>query len=476
MFMRMVYDEKLAQAAYLIGCQQSGEAIIIDPQRDVDRYLKLADENDLRIIAVAETHIHADFVSGSRELAEHNGAHVYVSDEGDIDWKYQWLDQRSGGGSYTHTLLKDGDSIHIGNIELKAIHTPGHTPEHLAYLITDHGSGATEPIALASGDFVFVGDLGRPDLLESAAGQAGNMEPSARRLYASTKKLGVIPEFVQVWPAHGAGSACGKALGAIPTSTIGYELRFNPALLAANNEQGFVDFILEGQPEPPLYFANMKRDNKLGPPVLGDLPKPAQMKASDFRTIDTKSVAVVDTRPFEAFRSQHIPGSLSFPLMNSFSTHIGSMVRDIDDIYLIVTPGHLEEVVRDLIRIGLDRIRGWVDASEIESYPDSVQHMVGLTEVDATEASAMIDQGVVQVLDVRRKTEFDLGHLPGAINIAHTRLASRLDEIPAGKRLLVNCHSGVRSAVSCSYLQRLGYQVVNLKGGHLAWRQLISRT
>ncbi|MBO6513522.1 MAG: MBL fold metallo-hydrolase, partial [Phycisphaerales bacterium] len=196
MFMRMVYDEKLAQAAYLIGCQQSGEAIIIDPQRDIDRYLKIAQDNDLRIIAVAETHIHADFVSGARELAEHNGAHVYVSDEGDQDWKYQWLDQHSGGGCYAHTLLKDGDSISIGNIELRALHTPGHTPEHLAYLITDHGSGATEPMALASGDFVFVGDLGRPDLLESAAGHVGNMEPSARRLYESTKKLAEIPEFV----------------------------------------------------------------------------------------------------------------------------------------------------------------------------------------------------------------------------------------------------------------------------------------
>lgn len=475
MFMRMVYDEKLAQGAYLIGCQQSGEAIVIDPQRDIDRYVKLAQENELRVIAVAETHIHADFLSGSRELAEFYNAHVYVSDEGDKDWKYQWLDQRPGGGSYQHTLLKDGDSIHIGNIELKAIHTPGHTPEHLVYLITDHGSGANEPIAMASGDFVFVGDLGRPDLLESAAGQIGNMEPSARRLYETTKLLAGIPDYVQVWPAHGSGSACGKALGAVPTSTMGYERRFNPALLAASSEQGFVDFILEGQPEPPLYFANMKRDNKIGPAVLGELPRPHQMKATDLRTLDTKSVAVLDTRPFGAFRDEHIPGSLSFPLMNSFSTHVGSMVRDTDEIYLIVTPDHLDEVIRDLIRIGLDRIRGWVDASDIEHYPDSVQRMIGVAEVDASEASDMINNGEVQVLDVRRKTEFDLGHLPGAINIAHTRLASRLDEIPQHTRLLINCHSGVRSAISASYLQRQGFQVVNLQGGHLAWQMMTSQ-
>ena len=473
MFMRMVYDEKLAQAAYLIGCQRSGEAVVIDPERDVDRYIALAQENDLRIVATAETHIHADFVSGSRELAEQIGAHVYVSDEGDVDWKYGWLDQKVGGGSYPHTLLKDGDSFRIGNIELSVIHTPGHTPEHLVYMITDHGSGASEPIAMASGDFVFVGDLGRPDLLESAAGVAGMMEPSARTLYSTVQKLKDIPDFVQVWPAHGAGSACGKALGAVPTSTIGYERRFNPAINAATSEQGFVDFILEGQPEPPLYFANMKRDNKIGPPVLGGLPKPLKMSPGDLRTLDTKQIALLDTRPWDAFRTGHVSGAMSFPLSNSFSTNAGSMVRDTDDIYLIIAPEHLEETIRELIRIGLDRIRGWVDASEIEGYPDAVQGFVELAQVDAQDASDMIDNGEVHVLDVRRKTEFELGHLPGAINIVHTRLASRLDEIPKNERLLVNCHSGIRSAVSSAYLQRMGYQVVNLKGGHLAWRQLL---
>tara|TARA_R110002096_G_scaffold173781_9_gene348888 strand:+ start:65498 stop:66928 length:1431 start_codon:yes stop_codon:yes gene_type:complete len=474
MFMRMVYDEKLAAAAYLIGCQRSGEAIVIDPERDVDRYIELAQRNGLKLVAAAETHIHADFISGSRELAERNGAHVYVSDEGGADWKYQWLDQKAGGGSYEHTLLKDGDTFHIGNIEFKAVHTPGHTPEHIVFLITDHGSGATEPIAMASGDFVFVGDLGRPDLLESAAGQSGMMEPSARTLYSTVQKLNDIPDYVQVWPAHGAGSACGKALGAVPMSTIGYEQRFNPALQAATSEQAFVDFILEGQPEPPMYFANMKRDNKVGPRVLGGLPKPIKMSAADLRTLDTQHVALIDTRPWDAFRAGHVPGAMNFTLIKSFSTNVGSMVQDTDDIYLIIAPEHLEGAIRELIRIGLDRIRGWVDASEIENYPDSVRDLVTLPEVDASQASAMIDAGEVHVLDVRRVTEYENGHLPGAMNIAHTRLASRLDEVSRDTRWLVNCHSGVRSAVSASYLQRLGYQVVNLKGGHLAWQQFQS--
>ena len=301
MFMRMIYDEGLAQAAYLIGCQRSGEAIVIDPERDVDRYVDLARENELRIVAVGETHIHADFLSGSRELAERVGCAVYVSDEGDADWKYQWLDQKVGGGSYEHRLLKDCDSFAIGQIQFRVIHTPGHTPEHIMFLVTDRGGGADEPIAIASGDFVFVGDLGRPDLLETAAGQVGARIPSARQLFRTVRKLDEIPDFVQVWPAHGAGSACGKALGAVPMSTVGYERRFNPAIRAADDEQGFVDFILSGQPEPPMYFATMKRVNRDGPEVLGKLPSPKQMSVTELQQLDTTGVALIDTRPWEAF-------------------------------------------------------------------------------------------------------------------------------------------------------------------------------
>jgi len=471
MFMRMLYDEKLAQAAYLIGCQKTGEAVVIDPERDVDRYIELAHANGLRIVATAETHIHADFLSGSRELAERVGAKVYVSDEGDADWKYQWLDKKLDGGSYDHQLLRDGDTFMVGNIEFKAVHTPGHTPEHIVFLITDRGAGATEPMGMASGDFVFVGDLGRPDLLESAAGIAGAMEPSAHRLFHTVAKLNDIPDFVQVWPAHGAGSACGKALGAVPASTIGYEKRFNPAILAASTKDGFVDFILSGQPEPPMYFANMKRDNKVGPRVLGELEMPHELTLEELRQLDTKSVALIDTRPWEAFRMSHVPGALSFPLDKMFNTNAGSMVSDTQDIYLIVEPARLEEAVRDLIRVGLDRIKGWFDDSKLESYEDAKHPFAEVPELEPKDAAKILGDDLVQVLDVRRSTEFAQGHLPGAINIAHTRLASHLDEIPHDKRLVVNCLAGGRSACAAAYLQNKGYQVVNLKGGMLAWEQ-----
>ncbi|MFG0328145.1 MAG: rhodanese-like domain-containing protein [Phycisphaerales bacterium JB037] len=467
MFMRMVYDERLAQAAYLIGCQRTGEAIVIDPERDVDRYIDLARENGLRIVATAETHIHADFLSGARELAERVGAKVYLSDEGDADWKYQWLDKKVGGGVYDHQLLHDGDAFTIGNIRFEVIHTPGHTPEHIVFLVTDLGAGATEPIGVATGDFVFVGDLGRPDLLESAAGVAGMMEPSARRLYKTVRTLDDIPDFVQVWPAHGAGSACGKALGAVPMSTIGYEKRFNPAIRAAASEQGFVDFILAGQPEPPMYFANMKRDNKLGPRVLGKLPTPEQLDAAALRRVDTARVAAIDTRAWDDFRAGHLPGSLSIPMGKSFNTDAGSLVRDDEDIVLIVPPERLEEAIRDLIRIGLDRIIGW-------AAPEAIARIDGLAkldEVSVEEAIGLVESHAVGVLDVRRATEFAEGHLPGAVNIAHTRLAGRLDEVPSDDRLLINCRSGYRSARAASYLQRLGRKVVNLRGGMLAWEK-----
>lgn len=468
MFMRMVYDEKLAQAAYLIGCQRTGEAIVIDPQRDVDRYINLASEHDLQIIATAETHIHADFVSGSRELAEQIDAKVYVSDEGGADWKYQWLNKKSDGGSYNHQLLTDGDTFSIGNIDFKVLHTPGHTPEHIAFVITDTGGGATEPIGIATGDFVFVGDLGRPDLLETAAGKQGEMEPSAKQLYRTLDRLKQLPDFIQVWPAHGAGSACGKALGAVPTSTIGYERRFNTAINAATSEQAFVDFILSGQPEPPLYFATMKRVNKEGPAILNGLPIPPRINAEELQSTDASTTAIIDTRDWDEFRKGHIAGSISIPLINALSTYAGSFLKESEPIILIINPSHVEETVRDLIRIGLDNIVGWFDPADLASYAAPLATTEQYTVEQA--ANAIESDTNLQVLDVRRAVEFEAGHLPGAINSAHTRIAANLDSIPKDKRLLVQCLSGCRSARTASFLQRKGYDVINLQGGFTAWQ------
>ncbi len=470
MLLRMIYDDSLAQAAYLIGCQKTGEAIIIDPERDVDRYIDAAKRAGLRVVACAETHIHADFVSGCRELAE-KGVKVYVSGEGGSEWQSEWVKKGPGNKPYDHRVLRNGDTFTVGGIEFKTIHTPGHTPEHICFMVTDKGGGATEPMGIATGDFVFVGDLGRPDLLETAAGKVGSSDPGARALFKSVQSFGALPDYLQVWPAHGAGSACGKALGAVPQSTVGYEKRNNPAIRAAASESGFVNYILAGQPEPPMYFARMKRVNREGPRVLGTLPRPKVLPASELKGLDTRRVALVDTRPWAAFKAGHVPGALFAPLDSMFSGVVGSYIADDEPVYLVVEPARIDEVVRLLVRIGIDDVRGVIDPSTLEGFEKAGGTLIPAPEIAVGEAHARIEGEGAFVLDVRRRDEHAEGHVAGALNIAHTRLPERIAEIPRDRRIIVHCRSGARSARACAYLRRAGYDVTNLAGGFLAWEQ-----
>lgn len=463
MFLRMVYDEKLAQAAYLIGCQRSGEAIVIDPERDVDRYIKLAEENELQITAVAETHIHADFLSGARELAERVGAKVYVSGEPHADCQSEWLNSSFGCGPYNHQRVRDGDTFSIGNVRFQVLHTPGHTPEHISLLVTDSSSGATEPIGIVTGDFLLVGDIGRPELREAQA------ELAARQLHLSVRRLSGLGDFMQVWPGHGAGSASGKVQQAVLTSTIGHEQRYNPALRAAESSWAFVNFVLSSQPDHPLYFSRMMRDNQRGPALLGDLPAPSKLDPQQLSRLDGTCVAIVDTRSWDAFRFGHLPGSLSLPLTQSFTTDAGSLLRENERIYLVVEPQRLEEAIRDLVRIGLDQIVGWYPATGLPGYAASGGRLEISPEFTAAEARELLKAKQARVLDVRPATECAARHWPGAIRIAHTRLASRIDEVPKDGRLIVSCRNGSRSAQVCAFLRRSGYDAVNLKGGMQAW-------
>jgi hydroxyacylglutathione hydrolase len=467
MFFRLVYDEMLAQAAYLIGCQKTGEAIVVDPERDIDRYLKLAAAEKLRIVAVAETHIHADFLSGAREFAERTGAKVYVSGEGGPDWQSGWLNSKQGGGSYNHQVLRDGDTFRVGNIEFRAIHTPGHTPEHMCYLVTDRGGGATEPMGILSGDCVFVGDVGRPDLLETAAGLQGMTADSARALHTSIQKFRELPEYLQVWPAHGAGSACGKALGAVPQSTVGYEKRQNPALLAASDLKRFVDYVLEGQPEPPLYFARMKRQNRDGPPILGEWRIPAEARAADLA-----NAMVLDTRPWLQYRTGHLPGALHTPLNSNFVPVAGSYVTDENAaLCLVVEAERLDLALRSLVRIGLDRVKSFVPPKELAAYAAAGGRLETAPEIDVASLKQCLDGRDGFILDVRRMPEYQAGHIRGAANIAHTRLAARLSEIPKDRPILVHCQGGGRSAFATALLRRHGFDATNVAGGFGAWEK-----
>ena len=460
MFFRRVSDDLLAQYGYLIGCQRTDEAIVIDPERDIDRYVELARSEGLEIVAVAETHIHADFLSGAREFAEQYGTKLFLSDEGGPDWGSEWARK----GSYDVRFLHDGDRFRIGNVELRALHTPGHTPEHLSYFVTDLGSGSNEPMGIASGDFVFVGDVGRPDLLETAAGVIGAQDPSARTLYASVLRFLQLPDHLQVWPGHGAGSACGKALGAVPQSTVGYERRHSPAL-AHRSEEEFVDFILEGQPEPPLYFARMKELNREGPPVLGPLPTPQRIDTHTLGTVATsKSGFIVDTRGDRAaFFGRHIPGSLHAPLGKDLPMTVGSYADPDMDIYLIVDPRELEPATRSLVRIGYDRVVGWAPPAVLEAY--ELAHVLrSIDRLDLPDFDVSSAPSDATILDVRAASEFEEAHLPNAVNIAHTRLGERLSEVPTGHPVFVYCRTGNRASAAASLLAREGRDVTLLDG------------
>jgi len=458
MLLRQIFDSRLAQYAYLIGCPKTGEAIIIDPERDIDRYIEAVQAEGLRLTAVAETHIHADFLSGARELAERLGVKVYVSAEGGPDWQVEWAK------SYPNaTLLRDGDSFRVGNIELKAVHTPGHTPEHISYLVVDHGGGASDPMGFVTGDFVFVGDLGRPDLLEQAAGIQGVQEDSARALYRSIPSFLELEDHLQVWPGHGAGSACGKALGAVPVTTVGYERRYNAALDAARaGEDAFVDAILADQPEPPLYFARMKAQNRAGPPLLGDLPRPHRVALQEIGAmVDDPRVAIVDTRtPRSAFMARHLPGSLHAPLDRAFNTVVGSMVEDeTRPILLVVESDRVEDAVRDLVRIGYDTFAGFVDEELLEDWFSEGGTSSTIQEIDTAHMAELYAEPKQLVVDVRSGAEYRAGHVPGAIHVPYTRLPRLEDRIPRDRTLLVHCGSGKRSAAAAAYLAGRGYDV-----------------
>lgn len=466
MYFQQIFDPKLAQYAYMIGCQKTGEAIVIDPMRDVQQYYDIAEKEKLQITAAADTHIHADFISGLREFAE-RGVEVYASDEGDDDWKYEWL----LNSDYNYVLMKDGYTFMIGNIEIKAIHTPGHTPEHLIFAITDKGGGADKPMGVTTGDFVFVGDVGRPDLLESAAGMKDVMKPSARTLYKSLKIFKEMPEYMQVWPGHGAGSACGKALGAVPKSTVGYEMNFNASLKEASSEDNFVNFILEGQPEPPLYFKQMKRDNKMGPPVLGGLPIPGETDVSKLSGFeDNKEVALIDTRGREAFMQGHLKGAVFSPLDKQFNTITGSYVTEEQPIYLIIDKENLEEAVRDLINVGLDKIKGYIPVEKYEKWLRENDAAVSIPHMFVEQDSDRLFEDDAYILDVRKASEFSEGHLPGAKNIPHTRLLERIGEVQSnGKTVYVHCSGGGRSAVASALVQRYGHDVAYIDGNFDEW-------
>ncbi|WP_312697571.1 MBL fold metallo-hydrolase [Sphingobacterium mizutaii] len=451
MFFQQVYDKTLAQASFFIGCQAKNEAIVIDAKRDIDSYLEIAKQNNMKITHIAETHIHADFLAGSRELAEVTGAKLYLSDEGGENWQYE----------FPHVGLKEGDVINVGNLSLKVMHTPGHTPESISFLLTDHPA-SEEPVMIFTGDFVFVGDIGRPDLLEEAAGLVGTKEIGAQQMFESLKKFAALPDYVQVWPGHGAGSACGKALGAVPSSTVGYEKIRNWAFQFGDNYEGFKNYLLSDQPEAPVYFAMMKKLNKVDRPLLVEVPEHPTLSVEEVEKMD--DITLIDTRHKTEFAKGHLKDAINIQNNNSLANWAGWMIGYDENMVMIADEGNQEEITRKLMRIGLDNIKGFVtdlDSAELEK----------TKLVDADTVEAMKDNSDTVLLDVRGISEFKAEHIPGA---EHRFVGSFRKKLPTDikdKKIIIQCQSGDRATIAASYLEKNGFnQVYNYAGSFIDWK------
>lgn len=459
MLLKYFYDRKLAQASYMVACQLTGEALVIDAGRDIRPYLQAAAAEGLRIAHVTETHIHADYVSGSRELAQQTGARLYLSGAGGPDWQY-------GFARPDDVLLIEGSTFKVGNILIEALHTPGHTPEHIALQITDT-AGANQPMGIFTGDFLFVGDVGRPDLLEEAAGIANTKEPGARQQFHNAQRFKALPDYLQIWPGHGAGSACGKALGAVPSTTLGYEKLFNPAF-QFSDEEDFVRWLLSGQPETPRYFAQMKQVNRSGPALLNTLASVERIREVDQLLLDRfmREGLLIDTRPGTDFAAGHVPGTLHIPhTSDRFNTYAGWYVDYERPVYLIAHEETLPAVLSELRAIGVDNIPGYI-------LPEDVQSLSAETtpQLEAREAAKYARQRSALILDVRGSGEYQEQHIPDALHIPMGYVPQRLHQLPRDRQIIIHCGGGVRSQVVASLLQKHGFQnVINMEGGIEAW-------
>lgn len=452
MFFQQIYDKTLSQASYLIGCQAKNVAIVIDAKRDVNSYLDIAAQNKLKITHIAETHIHADFLSGSRELADLTGADLYLSDEGGEDWQYE----------FAHIGLRDGDIIRVGNLTLEVMHTPGHTPESISFVLRDHPA-SDAPVMIFTGDFVFVGDIGRPDLLETAAGLVGTKETGAKQMFHSLKRFSALPDFVQVWPGHGAGSACGKSLGAVPSSTVGYEKIRNWAFQFNDDYEGFKSYLFSDQPEVPTYFAMMKKLNKIDRPLLTKVPTHPTISAQEVLVLNR--ISLLDTRSKTEFAKGHIPLALNIQNNNALANWAGWFLNYDDELIIIADNGQQEDITRKLMRIGMDNIKAFVtDLSGAE--------LAKTTIIDAEQVEELKDRDDVVLLDVRSKIEFMSGHIPGSQNYFIGDMKRKLPVAFQDKKVIISCQSGDRSTIATSFLERNGFtQVLNYAGSFMDWQK-----
>ena len=454
MLLERIEDEGLAQYSYIVGSRDPAEVAVVDPRRDIDVYLDWSRQHGARIAVVLETHIHADFASGARALAARTGATLLASahDRGEIFEV-----------SHPHRDIAHGERVSVGDIEIEAVHTPGHTPEHLSFLIFERD--APEPAAMLSGDFLFVNSVGRPDLLgdDESAKLAGH-------LYESVQRLHSYHDALAIYPGHGAGSMCGSGMSQTPTTTLGQERQGNPYLDPSLSREAFVRRVLEDAPPFPSYYRRMKRVNAEGPPLLDHLPGQRALELDVFHRHVQAGHVVIDLRDQTAFGAGHVPQAFGIGAGKMLSMWAAWVVPYDTPLVLLGDDSDVEEAARALIRVGLDDVRGFLRGG-MSAWISAGLPVTHTAQIEPAELQRqLIVRERPQVVDVRTDDEWRDGHLQGALHIMGGYLPERLGEVPRDRPLVVMCGSGYRSTIAASVLERGGFtHIANLRGGMKAW-------
>lgn len=452
MIVRQFVDTGLGNSSYLVGSEESGMGVAIDPVRDAEVYVRAAHDNGLRITHVLETHLHADFVSGSRELAARTGAAVCAS--------------AAGGLQFEHTPLGEGGQIEAGDLTFQVLETPGHSPEHLSYLLLDPGTGL--PLALFSGGAIIVGGAARTDLLGHE-----HAVPLARKLYRTMQeRISPLPDDVAVYPTHGAGSFCAAPSSQERVTTIGMERRHNH-LLRAPSEEDFVRRALEGLPSYPAYFRRLRAVNQKGPRILGGIPELVPLPPGEVKRLVDEGAVVIDSRSGPPFASGHVPGAFGVPLRDGFNTWVGWVVPP-DRPLVIVSKGREthHEIARQLVGIGYDDLAGFLEGGIAAwgeaGYPVASMEVINVSELKERLASP----NPPLLLDVRQDSEWQAGHIPGALHIEGGTVPHEADKLPKDRAIAAHCGSHNRSATALSVLEQQGFRdLILVQGGWSAWER-----
>lgn len=445
-----VRTDGLAQLSYLVGDDAAGVAAVVDPRRDVECYLAMARDRGLGIAHIVETHIHADFVSGAHELHARTGAGIC-----------------GGDGDYGFPLrrLRQGDEIPLGGIRLRAIATPGHTPEHVSLTVCDARQGA-EPFGVFTGDTLFNMDVGRPDLLGE-----GRRKRLAAELYRSVfRRLVPLGDRVEIYPCHGAGSACGKSIGDRVQSTIGNERLFSPAL-KQRSEAEFVEWLLDGMPEPPAHYARLKKVNAAGAPLVGGVPPAAPISPKELAAAQAEGMVVLDCRSILAFGGGHVPGALAIALRPEFPQWAGRMLDPEIPVLLVAEDTRdLAAAARHLFRIGHDRVAGHLHDG-MTSWQNAGLPLARVEQWTVRELDARRGDPDLVVLDVREPGEWAQGRIPGARHLPLPHLEEGVATLDRGRPVAAYCGTGYRASIATSLLERHGFtRIANVPGSWTAWK------